>query len=91
MKFPNWPLSRWAVAIQLVIGAFLAFAPFGFDHPSSWGLDFDDLIRVGVLFLASSLVALVLAIRARDGVATAISLFAIPATAILRVPHDGLD
>jgi hypothetical protein len=71
-----------------MIGAFLAIAPFGFDKPSTWGLDFDDMVRIGSMFLMSSLVALFLAIRARDKTAIAISLFAVPVVAVLVILHD---
>jgi hypothetical protein len=34
-----------AILLQLGVAATVAFVPLGFDHPSSWGLDFDDFLR----------------------------------------------
>ncbi len=32
------------IAVQSLLLLILAIAPFGFDHPSSWGFDFEHLI-----------------------------------------------
>ena len=41
------------IAIQFVALTVLAVAPFGFDHPSEWGLDYDDFVAgVGLYCLA---------------------------------------
>ena len=41
------------IAIQFVALTLLAIAPFGFDHPSEWGLDYNDfLVGVGFYCLA---------------------------------------
>lgn len=38
------------VFVQLGCILFLVIAPFGFDKPSSWGLDFGHLLLVGALY-----------------------------------------
>jgi hypothetical protein len=67
---------RWVVAIQWCLAIFLIIAPFGFDHPSSWGLDFDDLIRLLGILAALSLVAMILAVMNKDWSALAACLIA---------------
>ncbi|HVJ69486.1 MAG TPA: hypothetical protein VM510_16030 [Caulifigura sp.] len=48
---------RAITAIQLIMGTFqiliiatLLFVPFGFDHPSKYGLDFDHFIAFAAVF-----------------------------------------
>jgi len=42
-----------AIALQILCVLTVVIAPFGFDHQSSWGLDFNDLIFVGVVYCAA--------------------------------------
>ena len=61
-------LKLWhvAVAIQYVAGAILMVLPIGFDHPSSLGLDFDDLIVFGLGFAFLTLIAVVCALSEKS-------------------------
>jgi hypothetical protein len=38
-----------ALMVQLLVLTVLMTVPFGFDHPSSWGLDYSHLL-IGILF-----------------------------------------
>lgn len=50
---------------QLAALLVAAFVPFGFDHPSSWGLDFDHFLGLGVLYLVTWLYGLTLSFSLR--------------------------
>jgi hypothetical protein len=58
---------RLGFALALEVGALLValFVPFGFDHPSSWGLDFGHFLMLGAVFAAAWLYGLYLSIRLR--------------------------
>jgi hypothetical protein len=50
-----------AIAIQAITAPLLLFAPFGFDHPSEWGLAFNHYVifalACGTAFLYGTIVA----------------------------------
>ena len=48
-----------AVSAQVVAIAIANLLPFGFDHPSSLGLDYDHLVKVYTVYLLACLVAVV--------------------------------
>ena len=56
----NW-LKGWHIAVtaEYLMVAVLLLVPFGFDHPSSWGLDFTHLIIAIVFLIIASAGALV--------------------------------
>jgi hypothetical protein len=64
---PRSYLLRFVLACQWAVAVFLFVAPFGFDKPSQWGLDFDDFVLCGILLIGLSILAVVLAIIARSG------------------------
>src|SRR5688572_25841726 len=41
------------IAIQCVALLILAFVPFGFDHPSPAGLDFDDFLACAAVYVVA--------------------------------------
>ena len=47
--------------IQLALLFVVLFVPFGFDHPSSFGLDYDNFLQIAAVFLGLSLVTAVIA------------------------------
>ena len=51
------------LVIDAILLALLIFPSYGFDHPSSQGLDFEHLLIVLVFFCITSLVTLVVAIK----------------------------
>ena len=61
-------LRLWhvTVAVQYFAGAVLLLVPVGFDHPSSWGLDFDHLLLMGLLFAFFTLIAVLCAIAEKS-------------------------
>jgi hypothetical protein len=44
----------------------LAFIPFGFDHPSSWGLDFDHLVKLVTVYCVALLAGIIAAAAQRQ-------------------------
>jgi hypothetical protein len=58
---------RLALLIALQVAALLApvVLPFGFDHPSSLGLDSDDALLVAAFYVVVLVLGLMLAIRLR--------------------------
>jgi hypothetical protein len=46
------------VGIQVAVVLAVLFVPFGFDHRSSWGLDFDDFVFVMSISVLSLLAGL---------------------------------
>jgi hypothetical protein len=58
-----------AVALQWIVGILLFVLPFGFDHPSSLGLDWDDLMFGLKVFCGLTVLALSLAIWSREWIA----------------------
>lgn len=61
--------SGWLLQIlfslQVICGLVGVLVPFGFDKPSSWGLDFGHLLLLGALYLVALLAGLGLAARRR--------------------------
>jgi ABC-type Fe3+-siderophore transport system permease subunit len=55
-----------AILIQFVMMALIRLLPFGFDHPSSLGLDFGHLIMCGCGYVVALLVGAVASIVARQ-------------------------
>jgi hypothetical protein len=53
------------LGFQFVALLVAALVPFGFDHPSSWGLDFDHFLGLGALYLAAWLYGLALSVSLR--------------------------
>ncbi|MGC4006348.1 MAG: hypothetical protein QM811_25795 [Pirellulales bacterium] len=62
---PLHPLLLAAIACQCVVIAVLTFVPFGFDHASSWGLDFDDFLKVAACLTVTWLIGIVTAFATR--------------------------
>jgi hypothetical protein len=60
----GWML-KGLLAVQVVCGLVGVLVPFGFDHPSSWGLDFGHLLLLGALYLVALLAGLALAVKLR--------------------------
>ena len=54
-----------AILIQVVMMGLLKFLPFGFDHPSSLGLDFGHMIMIGCVYGLALMVGAVASIAAR--------------------------
>ena len=54
-------ILKTALVIQIVLLGVMIFVPFGFDHASSWGLDFGHLILAAGSYVAALLVGLVVA------------------------------
>jgi hypothetical protein len=54
-----------AVIAQMLVAAFIVAAPFGFDKPSAWGLDFDDFQKAMLLYGMLLLGGIVLAVACR--------------------------
>ena len=59
-KKPSW-LLRIFMAIEVHLILILLFVPFGFDKPSSWGLDFGHFIVVAGAYVLSIGAGLVIA------------------------------
>lgn len=53
------------MCLQVACVLIACFVPFGFDHPSSWGLDFGHLLLLAALYMALLLTGLSLAVRRR--------------------------
>lgn len=53
------------LAFQIVALLAAAFVPFGFDHPSSWGLDFEHFLGLAALYMAAWLYGLTLSVSLR--------------------------
>lgn len=64
-QVPGWRI-RLLLSVQVAALLVAAFVPFGFDHPSSLGLDFGHFLLLGVVYLGAWLGGLVLAVRARQ-------------------------
>ena len=76
-------LKLWHIAVvaQYIAAGVIALVPFGFDHPSWLGLDFNDFL-IAMSFLACiSLIAIVTAISEMSITGTLIAL-AIPVAAV---------
>jgi hypothetical protein len=56
----------FAVAAQLLSVLVVAFGDIGFDRPGRYGLAFDDLVRLALLWCGASCVAFVMARALRD-------------------------
>jgi hypothetical protein len=52
-------------ALQVLCALVAALVPFGFDHPSSWGLDFGHLLLLAALYAVALLSGLMLAAKLR--------------------------
>ena len=67
---------RWQVpfGFQVVLVCVMRFVPFGFDHPSSLGLDFGHFLIVSALFCLSTIVTIGFAIRERSATGILASL-----------------
>jgi len=59
-----------ASAAQWIVGILLFALPFGFDHPSSLGLDWDDLMFGLKVFCGLTVLALALSIWSREWIVT---------------------
>lgn len=53
------------LGFQVVALLLAALVPFGFDHPSSWGLDFEHFLGLGALYLVAWLWGLALSVSLR--------------------------
>lgn len=53
------------IALQAILLAVMIFVPFGFDHPSSWGLDFGHLMYGLGLYTLALILGIIFAIRLR--------------------------
>jgi hypothetical protein len=63
---PNPKLILLLLAVMFVecgIGGALVLLPFGFDHRSEAGLDFEHLVCFGFLYFVSFLAGVVLAVK----------------------------
>jgi len=49
------------LALQAILLLVMAFVPFGFDRPSSWGLDFGHLLMFGGAYTFMLVVGLIVA------------------------------
>lgn len=54
-----------AVGVQVLVALVLVVVPIGFDHASSWGLEFNDLIALVLCYLGASAYGFVAAAMAR--------------------------
>ena len=63
-----------AIALQAVSVTAIIFLPFGFDHPSSLGLDFDHLVIALGVYAAAFLTGLILSVAQRRWIFLAIQL-----------------
>ena len=74
---------RLAFLIALQVAALLApvVLPFGFDHPSSLGLDIDDALLVAAFYVVVLVLGLIFAIRLRRWWLVGLEL-ALPATLV---------
>ena len=63
-RLRGWMLQG-LFALQVICGLVGVLVPFGFDHPSSWGLDFGHLLLLGALYLVALLAGLALAVHLR--------------------------
>jgi hypothetical protein len=56
-------LTAGAIVVQGICAVVMLLVPFGFDKPSSWGLDFDDFLLVlkvyGIAVVLGSIAAFV--------------------------------
>jgi len=62
-NFDVRPLMKTLLALEAILLALLIFPSYGFDKPSSQGLDFGHLLIVFVIFCITWLLALVVAIK----------------------------
>ena len=58
-----------SLSVQLITAAALLFLPFGFDHPSSLGLDFNALILVSLIYCITLATGIICAVMAGNRVA----------------------
>jgi drug/metabolite transporter (DMT)-like permease len=61
-------LMYGVIGLQWVWGILIAVVPFGFDHPSSLGLDFDDAIVAMLVFAVLCVAAVTYAVVNRNPV-----------------------
>jgi hypothetical protein len=60
----GWML-KGLFGLQVIAGLVGVLVPFGFDHPSSWGLDFGHLLLLAALYLVALLAGMALAVKLR--------------------------
>lgn len=56
----------WLMVFQLAAAVVVLAVPFGFDHPSDWGLDFGHLLILLVLYVAAFLTGIAAAVGSRS-------------------------
>ena len=57
---------KWMLGGQTLLALIALFVPFGFDHPSAWGLDFGHLLGVLALYVLLLVGGLVAAVKRRN-------------------------
>lgn len=83
---PAFP-HKGLICVQAALLLFAAVAPFGFDKPSSWGLDFGHFLLLASVFGILALVGLIGALALRKwkwlGVQAALVVIGAPAAVLL--------
>lgn len=61
-------LKAWQITVlgQYGFAGLLLIVPFGFDHPSYWGLDFNHLVLALLVLAGLTLTAIAVAISERS-------------------------
>lgn len=59
----RFTICHWFLLAQVVLAAALIFLPFGFDHRTHLGLDFEDMTFLGFCYFVAFIGSIATAIR----------------------------